>query len=94
MLALSAYDDPAYVRQLLDEGAAGYITKEKAPSLVVEAVIAVAEGQGRWFVMPKSENYLICQYKVVFDTDRLVRETVWRRRQCSQIAAMGKRVDD
>ena len=58
VLALSAYDDPVYVRQLLDEGAAGYITKEKAPSLVVEAVIAVAEGQGRWFVMPKSETGL------------------------------------
>lgn len=58
LLALSAYDDPVYVRTLLDEGAAGYITKEKAPSLVVEAVMAVAEGEGRWFVTPKSETGL------------------------------------
>ena len=58
VLALSAYDDPAYVRTLLDQGAAGYITKEKASVLIVEAVAAVAEGEGRWFVRPKSEGGL------------------------------------
>jgi len=37
--------------------------------------------------MPQSENYLICQYKIVFDQHDLVLETVWRRRQCAQIAS-------
>lgn len=37
--------------------------------------------------MPQSENYLICQYKIVFDEQDRVSETVWRRRQCAQIAA-------
>ena len=50
VLALSAYDDRAYVSNLLQSGAAGYITKDKDPSLVVEAVKAVARGEGRWFV--------------------------------------------
>lgn len=40
--------------------------------------------------MPQSQNYLVCQYKVVFDGRQLVRDTVWRRRQCEQIAE-GKR---
>ena len=36
------------------------------------------------FLMPQSENYLVCQYKVVFEGDQAekVRESVWRRRQC------------
>lgn len=38
------------------------------------------------FKMPQSENYLVCQYKVVFDADQLVTDGVWRRRQCQQIA--------
>lgn len=37
------------------------------------------------FRMPDSENYLVCQYKVVFDNKKLVKETVWRRRQCQQL---------
>jgi len=35
--------------------------------------------------MEQSDNFLVCQYKVVFDDQQLVRETVWRRRQCQQL---------
>lgn len=35
--------------------------------------------------MPASENYLVCQYKVVFDEAPRVKDTVWRRRQCQDI---------
>lgn len=52
VLALSSYDDPSYVASLLQSGASGYITKDKPPEMVVEAVRAVARGEGRWFVMP------------------------------------------
>jgi len=38
------------------------------------------------FKMPQSDNYLVCQYKVLFDGKMAVKETVWRRRQCEQIA--------
>lgn len=38
------------------------------------------------FKMPDSENFLICQYKIIFDGNMLVRKTVWRRRQCQQLA--------
>ncbi len=51
------------------------------------------DGKASWdydvqFKMPESENYLVCQYKVVFDSDELVRETVWRRRQCMDLAKL------
>ena len=38
------------------------------------------------FQMPDSANYLVCQYKVVFGANELVSETVWRRRQCQELA--------
>jgi DNA-binding NarL/FixJ family response regulator len=52
VLALSAYDRRAYVEGLLKLGAAGYLTKDKPPAMIVEAVRAVARGEGRWFVTP------------------------------------------
>ena len=36
--------------------------------------------------MRQSENFLVCQYKVVYDENHLVHETVWRRQQCQQLA--------
>ena len=50
VLAFSAYDDKAYVAAMLQAGAAGYVTKDKPLALVAEAVVAVARGEGRWFV--------------------------------------------
>jgi DNA-binding NarL/FixJ family response regulator len=52
LLALSSYDDQEYVQGLLKNGAAGYLTKENAPELIIEAVRAVARGEVRWFVQP------------------------------------------
>ncbi|MDT7858172.1 response regulator transcription factor [Rubrivirga sp. S365] len=52
VLALSSYADPSYVTGLFQSGASGYLTKDQSPELVVEAVRAVARGEGRWFVSP------------------------------------------
>ena len=38
------------------------------------------------FKMPRSQNYLVCQYKLVVDeAKQVVNEAVWRRRQCLQL---------
>lgn len=37
------------------------------------------------FRLPRSENYIVCQYKVVFDTRQQVKEAAWRRHQCLDI---------
>ena len=50
ILALSAYNDSGTIHGLLDAGVAGYITKDQHPTAVREAVLAVARGEGRWFV--------------------------------------------
>ncbi|RKJ95485.1 outer membrane protein assembly factor BamE domain-containing protein [Alicycliphilus denitrificans] len=43
------------------------------------------------FLIPQSANYLVCQYKVVFDTaGTAVRDTAWRRRQCQDLVASAR----
>jgi two-component system NarL family response regulator len=48
ILTLSAHDDSVYVRQLLEQGAAGYLMKEEAPEVILDAVRGVARGQQGW----------------------------------------------
>ena len=48
ILALSAYDDEAYIEGLLNAGASGYLTKEEANERIVEAVRGVARGEDGW----------------------------------------------
>jgi DNA-binding NarL/FixJ family response regulator len=48
IIALSAYDDREYIRNLLASGAAGYLIKEEAPEALVQAVRGVARGEKGW----------------------------------------------
>lgn len=48
VLMLTAYDDDAYVRGLVQAGAVGYVLKDEAPEALVQAVRSVAKG-GTWF---------------------------------------------
>ena len=48
ILALSAYRDERYVREMLSAGAVGYLLKEEVPEVLVASVRAAARGEG-WF---------------------------------------------
>jgi DNA-binding NarL/FixJ family response regulator len=48
ILALSAYDDKQYILELLESGAAGYLTKEEAPETIIDAIRGVAQGEQGW----------------------------------------------
>jgi len=48
ILVLSAYDDLQYIRQMLVNGAAGYLIKDEAPERILEAVRGVAQGEIGW----------------------------------------------
>jgi DNA-binding NarL/FixJ family response regulator len=48
VLALSAYTDDAAIRGMVEAGAVGYLLKEEAPAVIVDAVRAAARGEGRW----------------------------------------------
>lgn len=46
VLALSAYDSGHYVRGMLEAGAVGYLLKDEAAGVIVEAVRGAARGEG------------------------------------------------
>ncbi len=48
ILVLSAYDDHEYIRQMLLNGASGYLLKDEAPESIIDAVKGVAEGKIGW----------------------------------------------
>jgi DNA-binding NarL/FixJ family response regulator len=48
ILALSAHDDAVYIKGLLETGAAGYLMKEEAPEVILEAVRGVVQGKVGW----------------------------------------------
>lgn len=60
VLAVSSYDDRQYIHGMLDNGAQGYITKEEASELLVEAVRTIAEGNGKW-LSPRAARYVPSQ---------------------------------
>jgi DNA-binding NarL/FixJ family response regulator len=48
ILALSAHDDREYILGMLSSGASGYLTKEEAPHILIDAVRGVAKGEQGW----------------------------------------------
>ncbi len=50
IMGLSAYEDPAYVERFVRGGASGYVTKDRPPAMIVQAVRQVAEGMPVWLV--------------------------------------------
>lgn len=83
ILVLSAFDDEAYISDLLTKGIAGYLTKEEAGETVVEAIRQVAQGQDGWLSRtvraklmalhrPRSSEALLSRREV--DVLRLVAE--------------------
>jgi DNA-binding NarL/FixJ family response regulator len=48
VLAISSYDDPMYIRGMIENGAVGYITKEEAPRLLIHAIHSVMNDKVKW----------------------------------------------
>lgn len=48
ILVLSAYDDRQYILEMLNMGAAGYLIKDEAPEVIVDAVLSIAQGEKGW----------------------------------------------
>jgi DNA-binding NarL/FixJ family response regulator len=49
ILVLSSYDQREYILEMLNLGAAGYLVKDEAPELLVEAVKGISRGETGWF---------------------------------------------
>ncbi len=48
ILIISAHNEPNYIQEVLNLGAAGYLTKDEAPLYLIRAVIGTAEGKKGW----------------------------------------------
>lgn len=48
ILVLSAYDDRQYIVEMLNMGASGYLIKDEAPDVIVDAVLSIANGEKGW----------------------------------------------
>jgi DNA-binding NarL/FixJ family response regulator len=49
ILAFSGHAETRYVQGVLAGGALGYLTKDEAPEMLVEAIRGVARGKGGWY---------------------------------------------
>ncbi len=49
ILGFSAHTDAQFVRTLILNGAAGYLLKEEAPEIIIEALRSVARGENGWY---------------------------------------------
>ncbi len=62
VLAISSYNDPAYIQGMLQNGAAGYITKEEAPVYLLEAIHSIVQKHVKWIspmVSKKVSNVIL-----------------------------------
>lgn len=48
VLVVSTYNDRTYVQSMLANGAAGYITKDEAPTMLLEAIHSILERKELW----------------------------------------------
>lgn len=49
LLGFSIYDHPRYIYPLIRSNAAGYLTKDEPPEVIVDAVRGIAGGESGWF---------------------------------------------
>jgi DNA-binding NarL/FixJ family response regulator len=49
VLAVSSYSDRDYILGMMENGAAGYITKDEAPTLLLEAIRTIINKNKNWF---------------------------------------------
>jgi DNA-binding NarL/FixJ family response regulator len=75
MLALSAYENDEYIDALNEVGLSGYIIKEEAPEILVEAVRSVARGENGWI----SRKILACLHDRSQDKQKFLKCGLTRR---------------
>ena len=53
VLVVSAYTDGQYIRSMLSNGAAGYITKDEVPGLLLKAIHSIYSEKDKTWISPE-----------------------------------------
>lgn len=61
ILALSAHTDRQYIQGLLSNGISGYLVKDEAPGVIVDAIRGVARGEQGW--MSRQVTQMLIDWK-------------------------------
>jgi DNA-binding NarL/FixJ family response regulator len=85
VLILSAYDDIEYIQRLMQYGVAGYLLKDEASKIIVQAVEEIAHGQVGWF-----SNQINHQWQRFMSHDPAKRLLTDREVQVLRLASQGK----
>ena len=56
VLVVSTYNDRTYIQSMMANGAAGYITKDEAPTMLLEAIYSILQKKQLWLSPRAMEN--------------------------------------
>lgn len=85
ILVLSAHADRYYMREVLSNGAYGYLVKDEAPRLIIDAVRGAALGQTGWM----SRSAAAEMSTLVFQDDPTPDSITEREQQVMRLIAQG-----
>jgi DNA-binding NarL/FixJ family response regulator len=100
VLTVSSHVDGEYIRSMLENGASGYITKDEAPSVLVQAIYSIMEEGVSWFsptVLKSREDRFIEEQTLTEREVRILQQLLIGRRQSEIAEYMGmdeKRIGD
>jgi DNA-binding NarL/FixJ family response regulator len=73
VLVVSTYDDRTYIQMMLANGASGYITKDEAPTLLLDAIHGILLNEELWMSPRALESSVAAPLEEQSLTDREVR---------------------
>ena len=89
VLGVSSYSDRDYILGMMEHGAAGYITKDEAPTMLVDAIRNVIHEGGSWFspIAIKNSSPTSIEQQTLTKREIQILEQLIRERSVDEMAA-------
>ena len=89
VLGVSSYSDRDYILGMMEHGAAGYITKDEAPTMLVDAIRNIIHQNGSWFspVAIKNSSPTSLEQQTLTKREVQILEQLIRDRSIDEMAA-------
>lgn len=89
VLAVSSFNEQVYVQSMLDSGASGYVTKDEAPAMLVDAIRTIIYKSGEW-ISPraiKSDGLRAIEEQILTNREIDILQQLLMEQSNSEIAA-------